>query len=112
VVGRDDGGPLLILEEGENEVSDKKNSACELAAADVVNALPAVKRSVTQMFARAATSNGTRRFGSIGPQDLGAPEGFPFPAPPHELSRRAPKGNVSAPILDVARSARLGSCPA
>jgi hypothetical protein len=76
VIERGDGGPLQIVEEADDDASEKQNSLCDWTAADVVNALPAVKQSVAKAFARADASNGKLRFGGIGPQDLSAPDGF------------------------------------
>jgi hypothetical protein len=76
VVVRGDGGPLLIVEEADDEASTRQNAACEETAADVINALPAVRLSVAQAIARAQASHGALRFGGIGPQDSGDPEGF------------------------------------
>jgi hypothetical protein len=51
-------------------------AACDVTAAEVVNALPAVQRSLAQAVARADASNGKLRYGGIGPQDLNDPDGF------------------------------------
>jgi hypothetical protein len=76
VIGRGDGGPALILEEADEDASEKQNSACEVTAAEVVNALPQVERSMAHANARADASNGELRVGGIGPQDSNAPDGF------------------------------------
>ena len=76
VVKRGDGETWLILEEADDEASEKQNALCDTTAAEVVNALPAVERKVAEASAQADTSNGKLHLGGIGPQDLSAPDGF------------------------------------
>jgi hypothetical protein len=76
VVKRGDGGSWLILEEADDEASEKQNALCDTKAAEVVNALPAVQRKVAEASAQADTSNGKLHLGGISPQDLSAPDGF------------------------------------
>jgi hypothetical protein len=76
VVGRGDGGPLRIFEEADQAAAGKQQAACDATAAEVVNALPEVKRRLREAWARVDASNGKLRAGGIGPQDLDSPDEF------------------------------------
>ena len=76
VVKRGDGETWLILEEADDEASEKQNALCDTTAAEVVNALPAVKRKVAEASAQADKSNGQLTLGGYGPQDLSTPDEF------------------------------------
>jgi hypothetical protein len=76
VLRRGDGGPLLIVEEVDDATAEKQQERCETVAAEVVNALPQVKRRIAQAWARADASGGRLRFGGIGPQHVDVPNGF------------------------------------
>jgi hypothetical protein len=76
VLGRGDGGPLRIFEEADEKAAEKQQAACETTAAEVVNALPQVKRRLAEAWARVDASNGKLRAGGLGPQDLDSPEEF------------------------------------
>jgi hypothetical protein len=76
VLRRGDGGPLLIVEEADEAAATKQQETCEAIAAEVVNALPQVKRRIADAWARVDASGDQLRFGGIGPQHVEIPDGF------------------------------------
>jgi hypothetical protein len=73
VLTPNDGG-LRVVEETDESSSRGHGatpSSCEAKAAEVVNALPAVKRAVSGAMKDAERSHGAARFGGVGPNDDG-----------------------------------------
>jgi hypothetical protein len=73
VMQRNDGGPLLIVEETDDFTEKAKLSSaptdCETAAAQAVDELPDVKRAVASAILAAEQSGGRASYGGVGPVD-------------------------------------------
>jgi hypothetical protein len=70
LVLRFDGGTWVVVEEADASIAPAAAaSGCEEQVAEVVNALPAVKRAVAEAQAAADKSGGHASFGGIGPND-------------------------------------------